>query len=180
MQWEFSLLYALQEIHAPWLDSVMTFITTLGNSAIYNIWIIIGVVCLFFKKYRKMGLQLLFSMLLTFLVGNLFLKNAIARVRPCEIDTTVELLISRPGGWSFPSGHSMNSMVAAIAIFLNNKKLGIPAIVLAALIGLSRLYHFVHFPTDVLAGFVIAILAALLMNYIFTLVMKKMQKKTAA
>ena len=179
MDWEFSLLYALQDIHAPWLDKVMTFITTLGNSAVYNIWILFGIVCLFLKKQRKMGLQVLLSMLFTFLLGNLVIKNLVARVRPCDIDTAIALLIPHPGEWSFPSGHSMNSMIAAIAIFLNNKKIGIPAIILAALIGLSRLYHFVHFPTDVLGGFVIAVVAALFINYIFNIVTKKLQEKKA-
>lgn len=175
MEWEFSILYALQGLHCPWLDSVMTFITNLGNSAVYNIWILAGVICLFPKKYRKMGLQILISMLCTFLIGNLLLKNVIARIRPCDIDTAVALLIPHPGEFSFPSGHAMNSMVAAIAIFLNNKKIGIPAIVIAALIGLSRLYHFVHFPTDVLGGFAIAIIVALLVNYVFKKIIEKKQ-----
>ena len=172
MQWEFSILYALQDIHTPWLDAVMTFITMLGNSAIYNIWIIAGVVFLFFKKTRRMGLQLLISMLCTFLIGNLGIKEWVARVRPCDIKS-VELLIPHPGEWSFPSGHSMNSLSAALGIYFNNKKIGIPAIILAVLIGFSRLYHFVHFPTDVLGGFIIAILVASLVNFAFKTVEKK-------
>ena len=177
MQWEFSILYALQEIHAPWLDAVMTFITMLGNSAVYNIWIIAGVVFLFFKKTRRMGLQLLISMLCTFLIGNLGIKELVARIRPCDIDTSVALLIPHPGEWSFPSGHSMNSLSAALGIYFNNKKIGIPAIILAVLIGFSRLYHFVHFPTDILGGFVIALLIASLVNLAFKFVEKKLRTK---
>lgn len=163
MSWEFSILYALQEIHNPILDKIMLFITSLGDDGIF--WIAIGVICLFFKKYRKMGLQLLLSMLCTFILGNLILKNIFARPRPCDIDAAVTLLISRPHGHSFPSGHSINSMVAAVALFLNNKKIGIPAIIVATLIGFSRLYLFVHFPTDVLGGFAIAILVAIAVDY---------------
>lgn len=173
MQWEFSILYALQDIHAPWLDGVMTFITMLGNSAIYNIWIIAGVVFLIFKKTRRIGLQLLISMLCTFLIGNLGIKEWVARIRPCDIDTSVKLLIPHPGEWSFPSGHSMNSLSAALGIYFNNKKIGIPAIILAVLIGFSRLYHFVHFPTDILGGFIIAIVVAFLVNLAFKFVEKK-------
>ena len=165
MEWEFSILYALQEIHNPVLDKIMLFITSLGDDGI--MWIAIGVICLLFKKHRRMGLHLLLSMLCTFILGNLILKNIIARPRPCDIDTTVALLLSRPHGYSFPSGHSINSMVAAVALFLNNKKIGIPAVIVATLIGFSRMYLFVHFPTDVLVGFAIAILVAIGVDYAF-------------
>ena len=165
MAWEFSILYALQEIHNPILDKVMLFITSLGDDGLF--WIAIGVICLVFKKHRKMGLQLLLSMLCTFILGNLIIKNLVARPRPCDIDTAVTLLLSRPHGHSFPSGHSINSMVAAVALFLNNKKIGIPAVIIATLIGFSRMYLFVHFPTDVLAGFAIAILVAIGVDYAF-------------
>lgn len=174
MNWEFSILYALQEIHTPILDKVMLFITSLGDKGI--LWLTIGVICLFFKKYRKMGLQLLISMLCTFILGNLILKNIFSRPRPCDIDTVVTLLLSRPHGHSFPSGHSINSMVAAVALFLNNKKIGIPAIIIAALIGFSRMYLFVHFPTDVLGGFLIAILVALAVDYGFRQVQTRVIK----
>ncbi len=165
MEWEFSILYALQELHNPVLDAIMLFITSLGDDGWF--WLAIGVVCLVFKKYRKMGLQLLLSMLCTFIIGNLIIKNLVARPRPCDIDAAVSLLISRPHGHSFPSGHSINSMVAAVALFLNNKKIGIPAVIIATLIGFSRLYLFVHFPTDVLAGFALAILIAIGVDFGF-------------
>ena len=165
MEWEFSILYALQELHNPVLDAIMLFITSLGDDGWF--WLAIGVVCLVFKKHRKMGLQLLLSMLCTFIIGNLIIKNLVARPRPCDIDAAVSLLISRPHGHSFPSGHSINSMVAAVALFLNNKKIGIPAVIIATLIGFSRLYLFVHFPTDVLAGFALAILIAIGVDFGF-------------
>ena len=165
MTWEFSILYGLQEIHNPILDKIMLAITTLGDGGIF--WIAIGVICLIFKKHRKMGLQLLLSMLGTFIIGNLIIKNLVARPRPCDIDAAVTLLLDRPHGHSFPSGHTINSMVAAVALFLNNKKIGIPAVILATLIGFSRLYLFVHFPTDVLAGIIIAILVAIGVDYGF-------------
>ncbi len=158
MGWEFSFLYALQKLHNPILDAIMVFITRLGDDGL--LWIAIGVICLFFTKSRKMGLQVLLSMLFTYIIGNLILKNIFARPRPCDIDTTVTMLISRPHGHSFPSGHSMNGMVAAVTLFLNDKKIGIPTLILATLIGFSRMYLFVHFPTDVVGGFAVAILVA--------------------
>lgn len=163
MNWEFQILYALQEIHHPILDKIMLFITSFGDGGYF--WIAIGVICLFFQKYRKMGIQLLLSMLCTFIIGNLIIKNLVQRPRPCDVDTMVTLLLSRPHGHSFPSGHSINSMAAAGALFLNNKKIGIPAVILAVLIGFSRMYLFVHFPTDVLIGFAIAILVVIAVDY---------------
>ena len=171
MNWEFTILYALQELHNPVLDKIMLFISWLGNDG--WLWLAIGAICLCFKKHRKMGLQLLLSMLCTFILGNLILKNLIARPRPCDIDTAVTLLLSRPHGYSFPSGHSINSMVAAVALFLNNKKIGIPALIIATLIGFSRMYLFVHFPTDVLGGFAIAILVAIAVDFAFRQVMSR-------
>ena len=165
MEWEFSILYGLQEIHNPVLDAIMLFITSLGDSGWF--WIAIGVVCMIFKKHRKMGLQVLLSMLCTLIIGNIILKNIFARPRPCDIDAAVNLLISRPHGHSFPSGHSINSMVAAVALFLNNKKIGIPALIIATLIGFSRLYLFVHFPTDVVVGFIIAVFVAIGVDQLF-------------
>lgn len=165
MQWEFSFLYALQELHNPVLDKIMLFITELGDGGWF--WIGIGIVCLVLKKHRRMGLQVLLSMLCTFIVGNLILKNLFARQRPCAIDPSIELLIPYPSEFSFPSGHTMNGTTAAIALFLNNKKIGIPALMIAVLIAFSRMYHFVHFPTDILGGFCIGFAMAILVNYVF-------------
>lgn len=178
MQWEFSVLYALQEIHNPVLDKIMIFITTLGDEGLF--WIGIGIVCLVLKKHRRMGLQVLLSMLVTFIVGNLILKNLFARQRPCAIDPSIELLIPYPSEFSFPSGHSMNGMTAAMALYLNNKKIGVPALIIALLIGFSRMYHFVHFPTDILGGFCVGFAVAIMMNYIFDKVQEKKAAKKAA
>ena len=102
---------------------------------------------LFFSRTRKVGLAVLLSLLGGFLVGNLLLKNLAARERPCWLMPEVLLLIESPHDYSFPSGHTLASFETAFSIFLYNKKWGIAAEVLAALIAFSRLYHFVHFPT---------------------------------
>lgn len=165
MAWEFSLLYELQKLHNEWMDPFMIFITKLGDGGL--LWIVIGILLLCKKKTRRTGLQVLISMLVTLIVGNFVLKNIFARLRPCDLDTTIAMLIPRPNGYSFPSGHSMNSMTAAMTIFIRDRKLGIPALFFAVMMGFSRLYHFVHFPTDVLGGFVVGIGIALLVNYVF-------------
>lgn len=163
MTWEFDLLYAIQNMHSPILDKIMIALSTIGNAGIF--WMALAVIFFITKKYRKLGINMAIAMALTYIVGNLILKNAIARQRPCWIDTDVVLLVKSPKDFSFPSGHSMNGFTGAVSIYLNDKKLGIAAIVLATLIAFSRLYNFVHFPTDVFIGAIIGICSALLVNW---------------
>ena len=156
---EFGILYFLQSIRTPWLDVVMKNITHLGDSGIF--WILTGLVLFCFKKTRKMGFCVLLSLAGGLLIGNILLKNLVARDRPCWIDPAVQLLIENPGDFSFPSGHTMASFEAAVSIFLYNRRWGAAALVLAALIAFSRLYLFVHFPSDVLTGLVLGVVIAL-------------------
>ncbi|MEE1008435.1 MAG: phosphatase PAP2 family protein [Agathobacter sp.] len=165
MEWEFDFLDAIYKMHTPILDKIMIFLSTMGEAGVF--WILVAVVLLFFKKTRKCGLQMAIAMLLTFIVGNLILKNAIHRPRPCWINEEIELIVRSPKDYSFPSGHTMNGIVASLTIFFNNKKYGIAAIILALLIAFSRLYNYVHFPTDILGGLAIGIICAIIVEYIF-------------
>lgn len=150
---EFEILYFINNLHTPLLDKIMVFFTNLGDAGI--MWIVIALGLLFMKKTRKCGMLMLASMVLGLIIGNVSLKNLIQRERPCWIDTNILLLIPNPTDYSFPSGHTLASFEAAIMILLHNKKWGIPAIVLAILISFSRMYLFVHFPTDILGGIII-------------------------
>lgn len=161
---EMSILHAIQSIHTSLLDSIMVFITTLGNGGL--IWIAIAVICLFSKKYRKCGIAMGLALLLSFILGNVILKNLVARPRPCWIDSSVTLLIKNPTDYSFPSGHSFASFAGATVIFMYHKKEGIIALILAALIAFSRLYLFVHYPSDVLGGAILGIFVAVISVWI--------------
>ncbi|MBQ6896982.1 MAG: phosphatase PAP2 family protein [Oscillospiraceae bacterium] len=162
MKWEFAFLYFLQDLHTPLLDKIMLFFTKMGNIGLP--WLAVAVILLFFKKTRPCGIAILLSLLLKEIIGNLALKNLIARERPCWIDTSVPLLISAPSSYSFPSGHTFDGFAASVSIFLYNKKAGIAAIIVAAAIAFSRMYLFVHFPTDVLASVVLGILVAVFVH----------------
>ena len=164
MNWEFDILYAIQNIHNPVLDKIMVGISSLGNAGI--LWGIIAIILLISKKHRKTGIHMFIAMVLTLFVGNLILKNLVQRERPCWIDTTIPLLINNPKDYSFPSGHTMNSFTAAMCIFLHQKRWGIVAFVVAALIAFSRMYLFVHFPTDIITGMIIGISSALIINFL--------------
>ncbi len=161
---EFDILYFLQSLHTPWLDVFMKEITSLGDHGIF--WILTGIILLCFRKTRIMGLCVILSLTAGFLIGNTFLKNVIARERPCWIDSSVPLLIHNPRDYSFPSGHTLASFEGAVSIWLYNRKWGTAALILAALIGISRMYLFVHFPTDVLGGLILGVLIAFLVHSI--------------
>lgn len=163
---DFSILYVLQHLHNAVLDRVMVGITSLGNAG--WIWIALTAVFLILPKYRKCGVRMAIALILDLILCNLVLKPLAARPRPCWIDEQVKLLVAAPKDYSFPSGHSAASFAAAVSIFVMHKKEGAAALILACLIAFSRLYLFVHFPTDVLAGiavgFICAFLAAKIQN----------------
>nr|WP_314463213.1 phosphatase PAP2 family protein [uncultured Clostridium sp.] len=163
-QIEFAILYALQSLHCPWLDLVMVRITSLGDHGF--IWILTGIVLSCIPKTRKAGISVLLSLAVGLLLGNMILKNLIHRPRPCWIDTQIVLLIQNPQDYSFPSGHTLASFEGALSIWLYNKKLAVPFLILAVLIAFSRMYLFVHFPTDVLGGAVLGTFIALLIYHI--------------
>lgn len=158
MDWEFAVLNFLQTIHTKIGDAFFSTITHLGDGGIF--WILLTLLFLCIKKYRKYGMTMAFAMLFGVLIGNLTLKPLIARVRPYDVNTAIEILIKKPHDFSFPSGHTLASFAASISILWYNKKLGISAVIVAVLIAFSRMYLYVHYPTDVLAGAVIGIICS--------------------
>lgn len=147
---ELQILHMIQGWHRDWLNPVMIFFTTVGESGIC--WIVASLVLAFFSRTRKCGFTMMAAMAVTFLVGNVFLKNLIARPRPCAVDTSVTLLIPHPSEYSFPSGHSSCGFAAAVTVFAYYRRAGMFALLLAAVIAFSRMYLFVHYPTDILGG----------------------------
>ena len=146
---EFSFLYAIPR--GSVLDAFFLGVTKIAGSY-GQLWVVIALLLLIFKKTRRAGIALLIAYVGVFLLGQYGLKNLISRPRPCQIDTAFPLLVSRPSSSSFPSTHSAWAFGGATAIFLQHRKAGIAAYVAAILIGFSRLYLFLHFPTDVLFG----------------------------
>lgn len=158
---ELRFLDFLQTIHTPLLDKILAFITSLGNAGI--IWIVLAVVLLILPKTRKTGIIVAAALLMDLILCNLILKNLVARVRPYDVNTAIAILIKKPLDFSFPSRHTAASFAAMTALFLAKmKKAWIAALVLAVLIAFSRLYFYVHYPTDVLGGAVVGILSGII------------------
>lgn len=172
---DFSILYAIQNIRTPFLDKFFVVITSIpGNYG--QMWVALGIILLIFKKTRKCGLTILFSYLMVYGLGQYLLKDLIARPRPCHLDQTIELLIKRPSSYSCPSTHSGWAFAGAASVFIYNRKIGIPVIIFSLLVAFSRLYLFVHFPSDVLFGIVLGILFAVLAKYAFTKIFNERKK----
>lgn len=144
---------------SEWLTPIFKVITYLGNYGI--VWILLAVVLLCFKKHRKAGLAVGAALLLGFILGEGILKNVIQRPRPFYLWPELQLLIPQPSGFSCPSGHTTSSFAAATSLLLYRKRWGAVALVLAVLIGFSRMYFTVHYLTDVLFGIVLGIACAL-------------------
>lgn len=157
---ELQILHMIQGLHQDWLDAIMILFTTLGNGGF--IWIVLGVVLVVFPRTRTCGIGMLGALIMTIVVNNLFLKNIFMRPRPFEVDTSIRLLIPAPRDYSFPSGHSASSFAAATVLFHYYHKAGVVALMVAAIIAFSRLYLFVHYPTDVLGGMALGVLDACL------------------
>ncbi len=179
------------------LDSIMTFITHLGDTP-GIIWFVIGICLLIPKKTRKLGVLVFAGLAISSLINNVALKNLIERPRPYNLDPEVWAnadysyvwpeLIKQSESFSFPSGHTSTSIGAAFALLVGcfnkeNRKylaVGIPAFIIAALIGFSRIYVHVHYPTDVIAGAVVGLIGGLiawaLVVKVYPVVYKKIKK----
>ena len=180
LNFDFSVLDFLYNARTPFFNKFFELVTHLGDGGIF--WIAIAVVLLFFKKTRKTGLIMGIALLFGLISCNLILKPGIARIRPyalmAEQGRTIDILLSKyPGDHSFPSGHTVGSFEGAVAIFTQNKKWGAAALVTDVLVAFSRLYLYVHYPTDVIAGIILGTLNAVLALLIVNAIWKKFVKK---
>lgn len=170
---ELGILDWIQTLHTPFLDTFMSAFTKLGDAGI--IWILLTLVLLLFPKTRKTGLVLMAALLVDVILCNGILKNLVARTRPFDVNTAVSLLVAKPHDFSFPSGHTAASFASIAALYLVNRdgtRRGAPvrltnilwkaALVVGCLLAFSRLYLYVHFPTDILGGILVGILSGYL------------------
>jgi undecaprenyl-diphosphatase len=156
-------------LRCGFLDRLMPAITRLGDAGI--LWILLAALFLCLPKYRKAGLTMAVSLLVGLLICNVTLKPLVARIRPFDYQLLhfgkeIPLLIPKPQDFSFPSGHTNASFAAAMALLLYHRKAGIPAMILAFLIAFSRLYLYVHYPTDVLTSVLLGVGVAYLANFL--------------
>ena len=179
---DYSILnYINEHFHNAFFDGFFSIITHLADAGWF--WIALAALLLCFKKTRKTGCVMGAALLMGVIFGNGILKPLIHRVRPYDnaawspAVTRATLLISPPSDSSFPSGHTLASFEGAFGIFLCNKKWGAPALVLAVLIAFSRLYFYIHYPTDVIGGMILGIGFAVAAFFIVGAIWNKVTKK---
>ena len=162
-------------MQSGFMDKFMPFITKFGDHGTF--WMIVAALLFLFPKTRKTGLGMAIAMMIGLLVCNVTLKPLVGRIRPydlqAELGVTIQLLGERMHDFSFPSGHTIASFEAAVVMLKNSKKLGIPAMILAVLISFSRLYLYVHYPTDVIASIILGTLFALIGDALAGLITSK-------
>lgn len=191
MEAELYILDFIQSLRTPFGDVAMPLVSKLGNTGI--IWIILALVLLIIPRTRGYGILVTAALIADVILCDGILKHLFRRVRPCDINTAVQLLVPRPKDFSFPSGHTACSVAVSTALFLVRKrgsaagggsdmvnrvmgKLWIPVWILTAVIAFSRLYLYVHFPTDILGGVVTGLAA----GYIGYKVTERMRRKYRA
>lgn len=153
---ELAILHGIRALRTPVLDAAMSMLSLAGSHAL--IWLVIAAALLARKTTRQAGAAAVVSIALAEIVVA-FLKRIFMRPRPFMVDSSVVLIIDPPGDWSFPSGHTAVACACAVAIAMSlgarRWRIWLPIAALAILMAFSRLYLFVHWPTDVLAGAVL-------------------------
>ena len=158
---EIEILNYIQTLRTPFGDWIMPLISSLGNAGIF--WIILTAIMLIRPKTRKTGWILMVALFVDFVLCNLCMKPLIARVRPYNVNTAITLLVAPLKDYSFPSGHTAASFASVMALYLaGEKRLWKIALVISILIACSRMYLYVHYPTDVLGGVIIGILCGVI------------------
>lgn len=189
METELKILDWIQGMRTPVGDAVMCFITRLGDGGVIWIVLAVILLLIPEKSYRSVpvwpfgsnteksckhsisgwlsgrdtrrtGIILLAALCVDIILCNGVLKNLFCRIRPCDVNTSIQLLIARPDDFSFPSGHTAASFAAVAALYFSGEKsLWKLALVPASLIAFSRMYLYVHYPTDILGGILIGCVA---------------------
>ncbi len=175
--WDLEVLHFITEhMRIDLLSPVMKFITSLGDAG--AVWIALAVLFLILRRTRRTGFAMALALVICLLVTNLTIKPLAARIRPYDLDRTIMLLIAPPSDYSFPSGHAAASFSCAFAmVFAGSKKSGIAALCLACVIGFSRLYVGVHYPTDVMGGILIGLAISALAAWLTSLIYPRLEKR---
>ena len=160
---DFSVVNAIQEnMKCGFFDTVMPLVSDLCSV----IWALFGLIFLFIKKHRLCGIKIIAALAFAALITEFIVKPVFMRERPYMLNPEHVMLVSEPFGSSFPSGHTSTSFASAVQFFGINKKSGIAALLFAVIVAFSRLYLYVHFLTDVLAGVILGTIIGVLISFV--------------
>lgn len=178
-EFEIKILDFIQQyLRFDLLDKLMVLLTRLADDGI--VWIVLAVALICFKQTRKMGITLGVALLIGLVVGNLALKNIFARPRPYTVNPNVEMLVERLKDYSFPSGHTRCCFESGMAMYFCDKRFGKAAFVLGGFIAFSRMYLYMHYPTDIIGGVVLGLvngfIAFIIVDKVYKLINGKNSK----
>lgn len=147
-------------LHTPLLNRIMIFISMLGTKG--TVWFLICIPFLLNTRTTFIGVNILVGLSLTGICGEGIIKHLVCRMRPCHKLEYEDLIVRRPGFYSFPSGHTASSIsVATIAIYRCAVPVWCSILIIALLISFSRIYLRVHYLTDVVCGVVLGVLCGI-------------------
>lgn len=183
----------LKWVHATfhsqtWLNYIMKYVTYIGEFGAGAI--ICAAVLLIFKKTRWAGVAVAVACVLDVLIVNVILKLSVNRARPWQTYPNLgfqefhkAIGVREPTDSSFPSGHTAALFAAAVALVMYYKVKGLPALGVALLVALSRLYLCMHYPSDVLGGMLIGTACGVggyfLMKLAKKIILQKFNKRPA-
>ncbi|OAA90292.1 phosphatase PAP2 family protein [Clostridium ljungdahlii] len=169
------ILFSIKKyVQNKYLDMLMPIVTNMGNLGI--VWIIIAIILILDKPYRIIGSVVILTLIVSTIAGEGIVKHIVRRTRPCNQQNSLNMLISKPISYSFPSGHTLSSFAAAEVLSMYFTEYKLIFIGIAFLIALSRMYLYVHYPTDVIAGVILGILCSKL---IFIILQEGLMEKAA-
>lgn len=174
---DFAVLNGIQDaLQCDFLDAIVPIFTHLGHGVV---WAVFGLIFLFIKKYRFNGICIASALVATVIISEFIIKPLFLRERPYMLNPEFILLIPEPSGTSFPSSHTSTSFASALQFFGINRKAGFAALIFAAVVAFTRLYLYVHFPTDILGGIILGISMGLATIFISGIIRQKMSERTA-
>lgn len=167
-------------LHSGAMDFLAPILSLFAEAGI--LYIALSVLFLALPKTRRMGLCTGLALLFGVVLCNMIMKPLVARPRPFDYQLIhfgkeISLLVKAPKDFSFPSGHTIAAFEFAVAAWLNDKRIGIPAFVVAILVAFSRMYLYVHYPSDVIFAAILGTLLAFLGTYLGKRIYRKFEKK---
>ena len=162
-------------MRTPFLDKVVPVFTRFNDNG--ELWIILAILLILFKKHRKAGFSVIVGLLFDLVACNVVLKPLIGRIRPFMVNTAIELLVEAPTSAAFPSGHTASSFAAVGALWACGSPFWKPVGVVAILIAFSRMYLYVHWPTDILGGIILGWACGYFGAKLILFITKKLEKK---
>lgn len=166
MEWEADVLFWIHDVlSCGFMDALMAFVSNLCTGNL--IWFLLVAILTYRKDTRYIGITLALALVISIVLCNGILKPCIDRTRP-YVEYGIQIIVHDADGHSFPSGHTTGVTVVTTTLLIHLRKWGYVMIPFAATVMLSRMYLFMHYPTDIIGGIVVGTASVILAYVIMT------------